>query len=1002
MPTVYDTSTRQPLDLDGDALQQALTSGQASYAADAVVPVYSANPDDQTVYQVPATKLRDAMSQGYTAETPSQLAVRQYVDDPENQGIKGTLKVALGQAANQYALGLPEIAYDKLGDPLEVAKTNALEKAHTLANIAGGAVGMATSFFAGPGNPLARGAEAAGSLASNIADKILINGADQVGTRTADSAAKAFVKNLASNTAGKAVEGAVFSAPQALTEAALSDKDAPGQFETAGEGLLIGALTGGAFGVAGSALDGALQGSKALKGLITPATKAGEEVASTPTNIAAKIAKTITGVDENDVLQYAQNPERINAIGNNYTQEGLKDEIDSHVKGFQQRAEQTATAAKEAENQLNQDYNNLKVQWSTAQAPRELADSLVGAQQTAKKQLGEMSDHLFDFLSESPVTVQKSELTNLIDDQMSRLEAPKAKAALDENGIAIKEPGTVFGNTAKTEYSRLKGLKNDISTLPDEINLSTIKNIVKQMDPDLNFQMGAGEFNDFTNKNGKEFRKFINDKLRVASPDAAYTLDQMSALSKTLGEVNDKFGTVEKAVSNTNNLFSPRGQLNREVLEKFGNATGQDFITPLKEFEDSKSLLRRARTEDLRSEVLSDANANVMNLKYAAKQAADDYAPISRLTEGRTQNIVKNQSGKSGNIIDRKSLEALNGMTGKDYNQMIKDLSIYQNFYKEHTNGSRRVALGGVFGALLGTPGAAAGAGAGAAMDVYGGQLLKNAIDKSDNFRGLLLAQTKLKDAAQKIDLIPDIVKRMADKLPASPSTLSLNAITKFTAPKQEETKKPQAIDVRHQNMQQLRNNIIQFTSNPEKASSQIGQLSSLVSSQGAPKIGDAFNQKLTNAVTYLQNIVPKERIPPNPLAPKIDYKPSDSEIRQFERKLSVVQDPFSVLKDLENGTLTKDHVEALTTVYPKLYSSMQDSVFKAAANGELAALPYNKRIKLSMFMGSPMDTSLQPQNILKFQQSYGQQDHSIDPANKKQVNIADSMQSDVQKLSGS
>ena len=80
------------------------------------------------------------------------------------------------------------------------------------------------------------------------------------------------------------------------------------------------------------------------------------------------------------------------------------------------------------------------------------------------------------------------------------------------------------------------------------------------------------------------------------------------------------------------------------------------------------------------------------------------------------------------------------------------------------------------------------------------------------------------------------------------------------------------------------------------------------------------------------------------------------------------------MLHELQSGTLTRDHVEAVRTVYPAFYKKLQQEVSalltKRDADGH-SSLPYNKRVQLSILFGQPSDSSMTGPAILSLQSTF-------------------------------
>jgi hypothetical protein len=139
---------------------------------------------------------------------------------------------------------------------------------------------------------------------------------------------------------------------------------------------------------------------------------------------------------------------------------------------------------------------------------------------------------------------------------------------------------------------------------------------------------------------------------------------------------------------------------------------------------------------------------------------------------------------------------------------------------------------------------------------------------------------------------------------------------------------------------------------------------------QGAPTIADAFNQKMIAAMTHLNDKMPRPLTPPNPLNPKQQWSPSDQEIGQFERRMAVAMDPFSVLDSLKNGTVSKEEIDTLSTLYPKIYDRIKSKIISEVSTLE-KPLPYQARLRMSLLLGHNFDPSVQPQAVVGFQKNF-------------------------------
>lgn len=272
MPLLFNSTTNAPEILPETEIQNAILKGTHFYDAKERI-----NVRDQQgkTFDLPSNQLLTALQNGFSLETATQGAVREYVKD--NKGIKGAIKVGLGQFADEALMGIPETAYDLTADPLEVAKKEALKKDHQLANAIGGIGGFGASLAVG--GPLFKGATTVGKAAERVvAAKLGEYGIEQ----GAKGIAKSLTSKMINNATRLGVESAVVSAPQAVTEAALGDP------ELAAESILTNVGIGAFLGVMGP-------GAKELIKLGNTVVSKGADLVTKGTN-AGRAALSVSGV----------------------------------------------------------------------------------------------------------------------------------------------------------------------------------------------------------------------------------------------------------------------------------------------------------------------------------------------------------------------------------------------------------------------------------------------------------------------------------------------------------------------------------------------------------------------------------------------------------------------------------------------------------------------------------------------------------------------------------
>jgi hypothetical protein len=152
-----------------------------------------------------------------------------------------------------------------------------------------------------------------------------------------------------------------------------------------------------------------------------------------------------------------------------------------------------------------------------------------------------------------------------------------------------------------------------------------------------------------------------------------------------------------------------------------------------------------------------------------------------------------------------------------------------------------------------------------------------------------------------------------------------------------------------------------------------------------APGVKQSVIANQMKAMSFLAAKVPR-----NPFAGypgQQNFQPASSEMAKFERYVRAASDPMTVLHDLQRGTVTPEAVETLENVYPKMFEQMQKTLLERTP--EMDALPYAKRIQLSLLFKVPLDPSLKPEVMGPMQERLagaGKQDDPQQPAGPKQI----------------
>jgi hypothetical protein len=125
--------------------------------------------------------------------------------------------------------------------------------------------------------------------------------------------------------------------------------------------------------------------------------------------------------------------------------------------------------------------------------------------------------------------------------------------------------------------------------------------------------------------------------------------------------------------------------------------------------------------------------------------------------------------------------------------------------------------------------------------------------------------------------------------------------------------------------------------------------------SVAAPGMSAALAATATRAVGFLHDKAPKNPSSPNMPALTAPWKPTKEQLASWEKYVRAVERPSTVVEDLSAGRATKEAVEALKAVYPKLAADVQTRLTERMANLD-TRLPYRQRQALRVLLGSDFD----------------------------------------------
>ena len=161
-----------------------------------------------------------------------------------------------------------------------------------------------------------------------------------------------------------------------------------------------------------------------------------------------------------------------------------------------------------------------------------------------------------------------------------------------------------------------------------------------------------------------------------------------------------------------------------------------------------------------------------------------------------------------------------------------------------------------------------------------------------------------------------------------------------------------------------LHDDVNEYANNPEKF---IDHLNSNTENlyANAPSISGNFQKSAATANAFLASVLPQ--VPDQkPLGQ--EYQVSEAEIAKFMRYVDAIHNPTNILLDIKNGSLTKEKLQAVKVVYPKMFSRMQQEAINSISemsNESKKKMPYKVKMGFSMLLESDLATGLDAKSII-------------------------------------
>lgn len=953
MAELVNAQTNTIEDVPQDQVQQSLTAGTHNLAKGA--PVNVINPDGQLV-SLPAEQVPEALQSNF--KIPSQKDISHYEDVQKYETVPEQLKTFGEGVGSGATFGASRAAENYLlKNQAEQKSRQEINPGVSMAGELTGAVGSAV--LAPELSPVGMVSKV-GTGVSETAAKMLAN------PETSSTVAK-ILSSAGSKALGSAVEGSVYGLGNQISENALGDADmnAENILHNVGYGALFGGALGGTLGLGESSYKAALGRDithMAAKDAIM------ENAIAHPENPTLHIPGSIEDIakrveqgkalgfseelpqkaallDAEQVLsgesQFPAHQLQTQSLESPFVRDYYKTFLEGGTKEAQDMQAYEAFQKKEGTKLVDKFIQEISPTTKVVEDQVEGGNKLIKAftdQYEAEK--SELKPLFKEFDKQAVSSVGDPEIIlKKIDEAV-----PEASQYIHKSpegySIVKYDSGMPLSKETHTVLKDLVGQLNK-----ESLTIGELRNVREAMRDKVNFLTSPRTANEISSLR-KSLLDIIQDEIEKASPDAkvrdtfrryAINEENRKTMEKIFGgSISDKASfakeikpedVLSKLFSNTTSIKAAKDILGENFKPSAANYLAQNvakYTDAAKNgFSSNKlSSLLRAKAPEL-EEALSQNPEQLAKLRAITDKLRilPDSPSVNPSGTAKTSLLQKMQG--LGGYLTPKGLASIPG-------EALKAVG-------KHFEGAKQVRT---------------------INDILSGKSNLGAEEQLLNKKSQYGAFAKIERMAQDTNRK---INSYSKAIFNSESPVRGIVVQKLTP--EEQQKKFEKISKKIKNM---------------SSNFQIGVDSLEASTKDlhgvAPNISASLNLAAGRATQFLAQKLPAQETPSPFTEP---YKPSQAELAKFNRYYSVVEKPLSVLAQVKEGTLTKESMEALQTVYPKLYTQMQNAVMDQITTkmaSDPASVPYSTKLMLSMFTGTDLSNSLKQQNISGAQQVFAMQ----------------------------
>ncbi len=381
-----------------------------------------------------------------------------------------------------------------------------------------------------------------------------------------------------------------------------------------------------------------------------------------------------------------------------------------------------------------------------------------------------------------------------------------------------------------------------------------------------------------------------------------------------------------------------------------------------------------------------------MKYKFGGTEVNNNKADVANVLRGGIRDVIDSAAKSIGAGTKDPALKDIALRLEQANKNYSIGSTLEPGLYKRASKGGSNVKLmdiveGAAAHSLLGPTG----------LVIAAGKKVLN----SDLRRNFMILTDMQRQATHTAELIKTSVNNFINKTKKPIQSISLKALVGSGYAMDDNKQAPKN---RKEAFKNISDNLTALQADPDILMNRLAKSTARIAT-AAPNIADQMQQTLATATAFLASKLPKPYDSGSgSMFPK-EYQPTSMELAKFERYLQAVEHPLSTLDDLEKGTLTTEHVEAIKTVYPALYNQIQQQLVDKIGSPEGQSMSYNKRVSLGILLDIPTDESLQPYAISALQSNFlpvdetPQPNQHAQPVNTSGMDIADRAQSGTEAI---